>query len=114
MRRILFLFLLIAIISVGTISAQIEEKKKWHIGDIYTFKDGSKGVVCYVNPKNAKKGWVVAPKDVNNGQKYALWTGSKPAGLKDASTGAFNNYVPWVNIIHVSCVNLEDHLLPML
>ena len=37
-----------------------------HIGDMISFKDGSKGVVCYVNPENPYSGWVVALQDLNN------------------------------------------------
>ena len=28
----------------------------YHVGDLYEFPDGTKGVVCYVNPENGKKG----------------------------------------------------------
>jgi len=30
------------------------------VGDLLTFNDGTKGVVCYVDPGNNQKGWVVA------------------------------------------------------
>lgn len=34
------------------------------IGDLITFADGSKGIVCYVDPANDQKGWVVAMDDL--------------------------------------------------
>ena len=58
--------------------------QSYKIGDIYEFADGSKGVVCYVDPKDSKKGWVAALNDLGN-KKYALWTGSRPTSLNSAS-----------------------------
>ena len=37
----------------------------YDIGDIYYFSDGSYGVVCYVEPDNPHRGWVVSMQDVN-------------------------------------------------
>jgi len=37
-----------------------------NVGDLIGFKDGSKGVVCYVSPDNPYKGWAVALQDINN------------------------------------------------
>ena len=54
----------------------------YHVGDLYEFPDGTKGVVCYVNPENGKKGWVVALNDLD--QKYALCiSGPSPSGYTD-------------------------------
>ncbi|MBQ9509677.1 MAG: hypothetical protein IJR53_09725, partial [Bacteroidales bacterium] len=59
------------------------QAQTWHVGDLYTFPDGSKGIVCYVNPSNAQKGWVVALNDLEG--TYALWTsGDRPAGLNNS------------------------------
>ena len=45
-------------------------QNEYRVGDIITFPDGAKGVVCYVDPNNAKKGWAVAPNDLPG--QYAL------------------------------------------
>ena len=36
----------------------------YHIGDVIQFRDGSTGVVCYVNPDNPQEGWVMDIVDV--------------------------------------------------
>lgn len=51
----------------------------YQIGDVYEFPDGSKGVICYVNPDNPTEGWAVALNDVgwvskSNNQSYFLLT----------------------------------------
>ena len=43
----------------------------YDIGDIYYFPDGSYGVVCYVDPDNPHRGWVVAMEDLP--QTYAIY-----------------------------------------
>ena len=40
------------------------QKSVYHVGDIYTFPDSTKGVVCYVNPYNPQEGWAVDIRDV--------------------------------------------------
>ena len=42
----------------------------YKIGDLYTFPDGSKGVVCYVDPNNPQKGWAAALNDLEG--KYTI------------------------------------------
>ena len=37
-----------------------------HIGDIITFPDNSRGVICYVDPENPHKGWAAALQDLDN------------------------------------------------
>ena len=54
MKRLLTILLLF---SCGLISAQ-----SYHIGDLYTAPDGSKGIVFYLHP-DGSGGWVVALKD---------------------------------------------------
>ena len=69
-KRISLVLLLIMISALSSIRAQI-----YQVGDIYTFPDSSKGVICYVNPDNPVEGWAVALNDVgwvsknNNKQK---------------------------------------------
>ena len=46
----------------------------YNVGDIYVFPDGSKGIVCYVDPDNAKKGWAMALTDLEG--TYAMNTTS--------------------------------------
>ena len=72
-QKAIFFFLL----SVsGAVFAQT-----YNVGDIYTFPDGSKGVVCYVNPNNGKQGWAMALTDLPG--KYAMnSTSTQIAGLQ--------------------------------
>ena len=42
------------------------------VGDLITFLDGSKGIVCYVDPENEQKGWVVDLNDLPG--TYQLYT----------------------------------------
>ena len=52
-------------------------------GDLYTFEDGSKGIVFYVNPDNPGSGTVAALHDL--GEQYALWNGNKPSVMKNST-----------------------------
>ena len=58
-KRILLIILLIMISALGSVKAQV-----YQVGDVYTFPDSSKGVICYVNPDNPVEGWAVALNDV--------------------------------------------------
>ena len=62
-----FLFLLMvgAWSNFGVVYGQTRQ-----VGDLYTFQDGSQGVVFYVNPDNTNSGWVVALNDLDT--VYAL------------------------------------------
>ncbi len=51
-------------LSTNNASAQVAVPH--NIGDIITFRDGSQGVVCYINPDNPYSGWAVALQDLNN------------------------------------------------
>ena len=44
------------------------------VGDLITFADGSKGIVCYVDPANDQKGWVADLNDMDT--TYQLYTAS--------------------------------------
>ena len=76
----LFLLLLMGIGAGGPLL--FAQKTIYHIGDVIQFRDGSMGVVCYVNPDNPQEGWVMdlidVPADENNPSvagKFALYTG---------------------------------------
>ena len=62
--------------SCSTVSAQY-----YQIGDVYTFEDGSRGVVFYVDPDNPRYGWTAALQDLDG--KYALWTSQCPSTLRN-------------------------------
>ena len=49
-----------------TAVAQSSATRHYEVGDVYVFPDGSKGVVCYVDPNNPHKGWAVAITDLVN------------------------------------------------
>ena len=83
-KRISLVLLLIMISALSSIRAQI-----YQVGDIYTFPDSSKGVICYVNPDNPVEGWAVALNDVgwvsknNNKQYYMIDAGvALPSGME--------------------------------
>ena len=65
-----------------TLSAQ-----RHRVGEIYTFADGSQGVVYYIDPEDPNHGWVAALDDLPG--TYALWTGQCPQNLQ-----RWNNYEP--------------------
>ncbi len=50
--------------------------RHYELGDVYIFPDGSKGVVCYVDPDNPHKGWAVSMTDLkyNNSTTFAICT----------------------------------------
>ena len=60
----------------------------FHLGDLYTFSDGSQGIVIYVDPDNAGCGTVAALNDLE--EPYALWTGTMPSALYSLTTNSFN------------------------
>ena len=80
------------VVSVSNLNGQT-----YKIGDLYTFDDGSKGIVFYVNPDNPGSGTVAALNDLDG--QYALWTGSMPQTLSDVfvPNGGFffNNIMGW-------------------
>ena len=68
--KIRFLFMLLALFGLTTVT-NVLFAQTYKIGDVYTFPDGSQGIVCYVNPDNPTKGWAVALDDLP--QKYAIY-----------------------------------------
>ena len=62
-----------------------------NVGDLYTFPDGSQGIVSYLEPGYPQKGWVTALNNLSS--KYAIYTGSTlpdgwnaPAILPDSTS----------------------------
>lgn len=63
----------IILISVATSTdsyAQSDDPVEHRIGEIITFKDGSQGIVCYVNPNDASRGWAAALTDQGKSRMY--------------------------------------------
>ena len=65
------------ILAVVTASPLLALAQIYQIGDVYEFPDGSKGVICYVNPDNPVEGWAVALNDIgwvsnSNNKSYFL------------------------------------------
>lgn len=56
------------------------------VGDLYTFSDGSQGIVFYVDPVYPNRGCAVALSDLDT--VYAIWKQPRPAGLN----GVFSEY----------------------
>ena len=65
----------------------------YQLGDLYTFQDGSKGIVFYINPDNPTSGTVAALRDLDG--TYALWTGSKPQSLSSSGGLSINKIKDW-------------------
>lgn len=61
--------MLCAILLIGLNTLEAQSVK---VGDLMTFSDGSKGIVCYVDPENEQKGWVVDLNDLPD--SYQLYT----------------------------------------
>jgi uncharacterized protein (TIGR02145 family) len=65
----------------------------YQIGDLYTFDDGSQGIIFYINPDNPTSGTVAALNDLDG--KYAVFTGNSAAGM--VFTNVFN-LTTWSNL----------------
>ena len=64
------------------------------VGDLIGFKDGSKGVICYVDPDNPYKGWAAALEDLDNSTNNP--SSGKFMLQKDKVTQNFPNFIlPW-------------------
>ena len=70
----LIICLLLTVFGLTVVNGQVYKP-----GDLYTFQDGSKGIVFYVDPDNPNSGTVAALRDLDG--TFALWTGSKPQSL---------------------------------
>lgn len=76
--------------------------QNWQVGDLYTFEDGSKGVVFYLNPDSLNRGWVVALQDLDS--VYMQYPSSYASALRAMSQPfpystsiEFWNYNGWTN-----------------
>ena len=89
--KVLLGLLLFFGLSCRTISAQPPR-----VGEIYTFADGSQGVVFYIDPEDPNHGWVAALDDLPG--TYSLWTGQCPQNLhrwnsiEPTSVGVFGDW----------------------
>ena len=80
----------------------------YQVGDIYTFSDGSKGVIFELDPDHEGCGTVAALNDLS--EPYAILNGSLPANIFSASTNVFNYTLTnsWVEIAPVISSLLRD------
>ncbi|MBR3550641.1 MAG: fibrobacter succinogenes major paralogous domain-containing protein [Bacteroidales bacterium] len=92
--RLSALLLMVWVVSVCDLFGQ-----SYKLGDLYTFDDGSTGIVFYVDPDDPGSGTVAALNDL--GGQYALWTGGMPQTLTGvfSSNGGifFNQIIAWQN-----------------
>ena len=92
--RLSALLLMVWVVSVCDLFGQF-----YKLGDLYTFDDGSTGIVFYVDPDDPGSGTVAALNDL--GGQYALWTGGMPQTLTGvfSSNGGifFNQIIAWQN-----------------
>ena len=68
-------FLWVLMLTENTVVAQSHTTEViYDIGDIFHFPDGSQGVVCYVDPDNPQRGWVVDMTDLGGSTKtYGIY-----------------------------------------
>jgi len=71
----LLIFILLMAACMGAIFGQ-----SYRIGDLYTFRDGSKGIVIYIDPADARRGTVAALNDLK--EPYALWVDDNSASIR--------------------------------
>ena len=67
---IVSLVILTALLSASTALVA----QTYNVGQVITFDDGSKGVVCYVNPQNEKQGWAIALTDLDHNMHFVRTT----------------------------------------
>lgn len=91
--KIKLAILTLAIIFIANFNPLLAQSlEERHVGDVITFSDGLKGVVCYVNPTDATKGWAVALYDLKD--TFALWSGiNHPTGIPHVSKYDFMYYL---------------------
>ena len=72
--------------------------QSYQLGDLYTFQDGSKGIVVYVNPADASRGTVAALNDLD--EPYALWSNTIPESVSSFPTQTFsyNKTTSWAKV----------------
>ena len=75
--------------------AYSQNKVVFDIGDVYHFADGDSGVVCYVEPDNPHRGWVVAFRNVGYNSQNPI--GKPYAMYSDNSTDLSVPFIPGVD-----------------
>ena len=70
--------------------------QSYAIGDLYTFEDGTKGIIFSINPENPRSGTVVALNDIEG--KHALYTGSAISELSLSTIPSFSQYRDAMNL----------------
>nr|MCR4872523.1 hypothetical protein [Bacteroidales bacterium] len=93
------LWLVLCLISIG-LGPTVANGQVYKLGDLYTFEDGTKGVVFYVNPDDPTTGTVAALNDLDG--QFALWSGVKPQALAEIFT-------PFGGISFRSIAGWESH-----
>lgn len=78
-----FAVFLLSIVCMGTVFGQT-----YRLGDLYTFSDGSRGIVIYVDPDDASRGTVAALNDLNG--PYAMWTETIPSAFRYMAMPVFS------------------------
>ena len=78
-----FIIFLLSIVCVGSVFGQT-----YRLGDLYTFSDGSQGIVIYVDPDDASRGTVAALNDLNG--PYAMWIGTIPSSFQSLAMPFFD------------------------
>ena len=78
--------------SVIDFTLPITTTQIYHIGDLFTFPDGSQGVICHIDPNNGQKGWAVALNDLP--ESYEIYTG----GAIPASTLPYSKEITTFNM----------------
>ena len=91
-----FVFCLISMV----LGVAVAKGQVYKLGDLYTFEDGTKGVVFYVNPDDPTTGTVAALNDLDG--QFALWSGVKPQALAEIFT-------PFGGISFRSIAGWESH-----
>jgi uncharacterized protein (TIGR02145 family) len=87
------ILILLMTICVGAVFGQ-----SYHLGDLYTFRDGSQGIVIYVDPLDACRGTVAALNDLD--EPYALWSNTIPESVKSVPVPSFSHSrtTSWSNV----------------
>lgn len=89
----ILIFILLMTLCIGAVFGQ-----SYHLGDLYTFRDGSKGIVIYVDPADGTRGTVAALNDLD--EPYALWLNTLPESIRSVSRPSFSNSrtTSWSNV----------------
>ena len=78
------ILILLMFLCMGAVFGQ-----SYQLGDLYTFRDGSQGIVIYVDPADGCRGTVAALNDLD--AHYALWLDSAPESVSSAPATLFSH-----------------------